>query len=487
MTTLRMGLSQADAQRREPRRWIGLAVLLTAIFVATLDNFIVFVAIPSIRSDLGATFSQAEFVVAGYTLTFALGLITSGRMGDRFGRRRMFLIGFAAFTVASGLCGLAPTASSLVVFRVLQGVAGAVLAPQVLALIRVTFVSPRDRATAFARMGVAIGMGGVLGQVLGGLVVSADLLGLHWRPVFLINLPVGICALLIGPFVLDESRAAGVQRLDLAGAALSSLGLGMLLFPLIEGREAGWPAWSIAMLTASFAVLALFMMHQHRKTVRGTSPLLDTNLFRDRAFSVGLLLILLFFGTISPFILSFSYLTQIGFGLSPVMSALYFSPMAIVFVITNLSVGRFGGTDARRTLFAGAVLATGGTLLSYAACMLVPSTAFTPAYIIPGLIVLGLGQGLFMTPVMNAVLTEIPEAHTGGASGVLNTIQRVGNAMGVAILEIPFFAVLGRAQHEGVPLAQAYTSAFASVAAWLATVLIAVVLLLRLLPSRPTT
>jgi MFS family permease len=237
MRSVQDSLSRADAQRQDPRRRIGLLVLLTAIFVATLDNFIVFVAIPSIRDDLGATFSQAEFAVAGYTLTFALGLITRGRMGDRFGRRRMFLIGFAAFTVASGLCGFAPTASSLVVFRIVQGVAGAVLAPQVLTLIRVTFVSPRERATAFAWMGVAIGMGGVLGQVFGGFVVSADILDLHWRPVFLINLPVGICALLVGPFVLDESRATGLQRLDLVGAALSSLGLGMLLFPLIEGRR----------------------------------------------------------------------------------------------------------------------------------------------------------------------------------------------------------------------------------------------------------
>jgi EmrB/QacA subfamily drug resistance transporter len=355
-------VTPSAAQGQFSKRWIGLAVLLTAVFVSVLDNFIVFVAIPSIRSDLEATFSQVEFVVAGYTLTFALGLITAGRMGDRFGRRRMFLIGFTAFTIASGLCGLAPTASSLVVFRIVQGIAGAVVTPQVLSLVRVTFVSPQDRAKAFAWMGVAIGMGGVLGQVLGGIVVSADILGLQWRPVFLLNLPVGVCALLVAPFVLDESRASGVQRLDLVGAALSAIGLGLLLYPLIEGREAGWPASSLIMLVSSFAVLALFMAQQHRKTIGGNSPLLDTSLFRDRAFPVGLLLVLLFFGTISPYILSYSYLTQIGFGLSPVKSALYFSPMAITFVITNVSVGRFGGTDAQRTLFAGAVLAAAGTL-----------------------------------------------------------------------------------------------------------------------------
>ena len=480
-------VTPSAAQGQFSKRWIGLAVLLTAVFVSVLDNFIVFVAIPSIRSDLEATFSQVEFVVAGYTLTFALGLITAGRMGDRFGRRRMFLIGFTAFTIASGLCGLAPTASSLVVFRIVQGIAGAVVTPQVLSLVRVTFVSPQDRAKAFAWMGVAIGMGGVLGQVLGGIVVSADILGLQWRPVFLLDLPVGVCALLVAPFVLDESRASGVQRLDLVGAALGAIGLGLLLYPLIEGREAGWPASSLIMLVSSFAVLALFMVQQHRKTIGGNSPLLDTSLFRDRAFPVGLLLVLLFFGTISPYILSYSYLTQIGFGLSPVKSALYFSPMAITFVITNLSVGRFGGTDAQRTLFAGAVLAAAGTLMGYAACAVIPSAAFTPAYVIPGLIVLGVGQGLFMTPVVNAVLSEIPEAHTGAASGVLNTMQRVGNALGVAILEIPFFSALETARRSEASHAEAYTAAFASVAAWLTVALVVVVLLLRLLPSRSST
>jgi MFS family permease len=285
---------------RSLRRWIGLGVLLTAIFVAALDNFIVFVAIPSIRSDLGATVAQAEFIVAGYTLSFALGLITSARLGDRFGRRRMFLIGFTSFTVASGLCGAAPDPSSLIVFRIVQGIAGAMLTPQMLAIVRVTFIEAHERATAFAWMGVAIGLGSVLGQVVGGFVVSADFFGLSWRPVFLINLPVGIFALTAGPFVIDESRAPGVQRLDLVGAALSSLGLGLLLYPLIEGREAGWPAWVWAMLVSSSIVLGVFVIHQHRKSLAQTSPLLDTEVFFDRAFCIGLVLILLFYGTIKP-------------------------------------------------------------------------------------------------------------------------------------------------------------------------------------------
>jgi EmrB/QacA subfamily drug resistance transporter len=467
---------------RSLRRWIGLGVLLTAIFVAALDNFIVFVAIPSIRSDLGATIAQAEFIVAGYTLSFALGLIASARLGDRFGRRRMFLIGFTSFTVASGLCGAAPDPSSLIVFRIVQGIAGAVLTPQMLAIVRVTFIEAHERATAFAWMGVAIGLGSVLGQVVGGFVVSADFFGLSWRPVFLINLPVGIFALTVGPFVIDESRAPGVQRLGLVGAALSSLGLGLLLYPLIEGREAGWPAWVWAMLVSSSIVLGVFVVHQHRKSLAKTSPLLDTELFFDRAFCIGLVLILLFYGTISPLILSLSYLLQLGYGQSPVASALYFSPLAITFVIANLSVGRFGGADARSTLMAGAIICAFGYALTYAAAAFIP--AFAPGYLVPGIVLLGLGQGLFMTPVVNAVLSEIPERHTGAASGVLNTMQRVGNALGVAVLEIPFFATFDQARSAGATMVQSYTSAFAVVAAWLAVVMVAVIVLLKFLPSR---
>ena len=207
--------SEVAAPFLEHRRWVGLAVLLVAIFVSSLDSFIVFVAVPNIRTDLGATFADTELIVAGYMFTAALGLIINGRLGDRFGRRTMFIIGFAAFTFASGLCGIAQSPASLIISRLLQGFAASVLLPQILALIRETFTEPRERATAFAWMGVVIGGGAIAGQIVGGLIIAADLWGLSWRPIFLLNLPIGVCALMMALLTAPESST---NRPDELGA-----------------------------------------------------------------------------------------------------------------------------------------------------------------------------------------------------------------------------------------------------------------------------
>jgi MFS family permease len=211
----------------------------------------VFVAVPSIRTSLGATFGETELIVAGYGLMAAVGLIISGRLGDSFGRRRMFMIGFGAFTIASGLCGIAQSPVALIISRLIQGCAASVLLPQVFALIRVTFTDAKERAKAFGWMGVTIGVGAIAGQIVGGLIIAADIWHLGWRPIFLINLPVGVCALIGAPLLVAESVNDARERLDLVGALLSALGLGLLLYPLIEGREAGWPIWSLSMMGAS--------------------------------------------------------------------------------------------------------------------------------------------------------------------------------------------------------------------------------------------
>ena len=462
------------------RETIGLAVMLTGTFVAVLDNFIVFVAIPSIRSNLGASFGQAEFVIAAYTLTFALGVITGGRLGDRFGRRRMFIIGLAAFTIASGLCGMAVSPEVLILSRIVQGLSSAVLSPQVLAIIRVSFAEPQKRAAAFAWMGVVIGLASVSGQLLGGLLVAADLWGLSWRPVFLINIPVGLLALSLAPSMLVESRAPDRKRLDLSGAFLSALGLGLLLYPLGAGREAGWPSWCFGMMALSALVLILFVIHQRRKSAGGGSPLLEMALFRERSFWVGALLCLLFYATLSPMFLSFTLLVQLGFGASPLRAALDFSPLPIAFAIASLVAGRLTGSGAGRVLMSGVVLAMLGVASAWGVCAGLPSLA--PASLIPSLIILGVGQGLFMTPITNVVLSGIHEHHAGAAAGMLTTMQRAGNALGVAALEIPFFATIDRAQAAGIGRAAAYIEAFGLVSSCVAVILAFVTALLFLLP-----
>jgi EmrB/QacA subfamily drug resistance transporter len=468
------------------RSWVGLAVMLTGTFVAVLDNFIVFVALPSIRAMLGASFAEAELVIAAYTLTFAMGVITAGRLGDRFGRRRMFMIGFAAFTVSSTLCGLAPSPRTLILFRIAQGLSAAVLSPQVLAIIRVTFTDTSRRATAFAWMGVVIGLASVAGQIIGGGIIAADIGGLSWRPVFLINLPVGVFALLVAPYVLEESRAHNLHRLDISGALLSALGFGLLLYPLIEGREAGWPRWSFVMLATSVVVLVIFGAHQNAKSRRNASPLLETSLFRERAFTVGMVLTLLFYATLSPIFLSFTYLVQLGFGQSPLQAALDFSPLAAAFAITSLVAGRLTRNGARNVLMAGATITLVGTGWAWFVCLHVQ--AMVPGDLIPALVVLGIGEGLFMTPITNAILSAVHDHHAGSASGVLTTMQRTGNALGIAVLEIPFFVTLEHARASGAGQAPAYTAAFASVAASVSAMIALVIVLLFFLPSgRATT
>lgn len=444
------------------RLWAGLMVMLTGAFMTIMDVMIVNVAIPRIRSDLGASFAEAELVVAGYSLAYAVGLITGGRLGDIFGRRRMFLIGLMGFTATSAACGLAPTPVTLIVARLLQGLAAAILFPQVFSLIRVTFAEARQRTTAFAVMGAVLGVAGIAGQLLGGVLVEADLWGLAWRPVFLVNIPIGLAAFIAAPRMLQESRSPEARGLDLAGVGLSAGGLGLLLYPLIEGREAGWPAWSIAMLLLSVPVLTFFAIHQHRRSLRQASPLLETSLFHDRAFAIGMLLVLTFYSSLNSFFLSTAFLLQLGLRQSPLEAGLIFSTLGVAFVIASVVAGRLTLHHRRAVLIGGAVMALLGYVLAgETAAIAAPLEARD---LIPAFVVLGTGQGLLMTPLLNAILSGIHEGHAGSASGVLSTMQQVGGALGVAIVGILFFAALDHARAGGAAEPTAYAQAFTAAA-----------------------
>jgi EmrB/QacA subfamily drug resistance transporter len=465
---------------------VALGVILAGIFVTVMDNSIVNVAIPSIRTTLGATFAEAELVVAGYTLTFATGLITGGRLGDIFGQRRMFLAGFAAFTLTSALCGLAPGPRTLIVARLLQGVSASMLSPQVFSLVRTTFAEGRERTAAFAAMGVVVGVANVSGQVAGGLLLQADLLGLAWRPVFLVNIPIGVISLIVAPFVLPKAGTLYGRRPDVSGVLLSTAGLGLLMYPLIEGRGAGWPLWSLAMLVASPVVLAAFFLHQRWKTRRNLQPLLDTNLLSDRAFALGSLLILIFFATMTPLSFSFTLLAQMGYDRSPMISALDLACLAGAAAVSSLFTGRLSRGGVRRVLIGGAAFDLVGLLVGLATCAL--KKDFLPADLIPSLLLQGVGYGLFMTPILNAVLSGIQDRFVGAAAGVLTTMQRGGNAVGMAVLEIPFAAALDHARVAGLSNSAAYVHAFMAVSACIVVMILVVIILLFRLPlAQPAT
>lgn len=435
--------------------WLGLYVLLMAGFVTIFDLFVVNVAIPSMQAGLGASFAQIGFIVADYELAFGVMLITGGRLGDLFGRRRLFVVGMVGFTVASALCGLAPSAGFLIGARVLQGLAAALLFPQVYASIRVGFDGD-DRRRAFALLGMTLGMAAIAGQVLGGWMVHADLFGLGWRSIFLINVPIGLFAIAAARYI-PESRAPRRPALDWAGVALVSAGLALLLVPLIEGPGQGWPAWSFWSLGGAVVLLALFHRQQEQQRMAGGLPLVDMRLLAQKRFALCVLLVLLVYSTSSSFFLCFALLVQTGLGLDPFVAGSIFAPCSVGFVLTSLAAPRLVARWGSRAIVAGGLVYAVSIGLLIAQVQMA-GAELVPIRLIPVLIVVGAGQGFIMTPLLNLVLGFVDEAQAGMASGVISTVQQVGAALGVAVVGILFSAAL--AGNDAAAQAGRYASSF---------------------------
>ena len=424
----------------DPRRWVALAVVLIAGFMQLVDISIVNVAIPSIQRDLDATYAQIQWVLAGYQLAFAVMLITGGRLGDIFGRKRVFMAGMAGFTLASALCGLASDPGMLIGSRVLQGLMGAVMFPQILSVIQVTF-PPKERATAFGLFGATIGLATITGPLVGGLLIQADLLGLDWRPIFLVNVPIGVVALALAARFLAESRAPRALRLDPVGVAMVTAGLLLLVYPLVQGRDLGWPLWTFLSMAAAVPVLAGFAVYERRKKARDGSPLVDMDLFRQRSFVPGLLVAGIFFMGIPAFFLTFSLWLQIGLGFSALHAGLTGAPFAVGSALASAASVRLAPNLGRRILSAGSLLLVAGmvaliwTVDRYAG-------AVHSWQLLPALLVCGLGLGSVVAPLVNVVLAGIRGQDAGAASGVLSTVQQVGGAVGVAVIGVIFFGLL---------------------------------------------
>ncbi len=418
-------------------RWAALPVLLAGSFMVVLDFFIVNVALPSIALDLGAGESALEWVVAGYGLTFAAFLITAGRLGDDLGHRRVYAIGLALFTAASAACGLAPSPTTLVLARIAQGVAGAVVMPQVLSIIGVTYRGP-DYVRAVSAYGVALGLAAVGGQVIGGALVETDVLGLGWRSCFLINVPIGLAALALTPRLVPESRTGRRAGLDVAGALALAAGLTAILLPLIEGRQHGWPAWTWISLAVAPVILGGFLWRQLALRRRGEEPLLDLELFRERGFSAGLLTQLLLAGAQASFFVYLALYLQQGRGLGPLEAGLVFSILALAYVIASGPAPGLTERFGRSVVTAGGVsLAVGLGLLAIAVAQL--GVAGSLLALVPGLLLSGAGIGLCFTPLTSTVLGGIDAEGVGAASGALSTTQQVGFSLGVAVTGVLFF------------------------------------------------
>ncbi|KHT14343.1 MFS transporter [Pectobacterium brasiliense] len=436
--------------------WLGLSVLLMAGFVTIFDLFVVNVAIPSMQADLGASFAQIGFIVAGYELAFGVLLITGGRLGDVFGRRRLFVVGMAGFTLASALCGLAPSAGFLIGARILQGLAAALLFPQVYASIRVNFDGD-DSRRAFGLLGMTLGLAAIAGQILGGWLVHANLFGLGWRSIFLINVPIGLLAIAAARFI-PESRTPQRPSLDWMGVALVSVGLTLLLVPLIEGPGQGWPAWSLWMLATAMLLLAMFYRQQERRQRAGYLPLVDMRLLLQRRFLLGMLLVLLVYSTSSSFFLCFALLVQTGLGLDPFLAGSIFAPCSVGFVLASLAAPRLVARWGTVAIVAGALVYAVSIGLLIMQVQLAGAD-LVAVRLIPVLVVVGAGQGFIMTPLLNLVLGFVDEVQAGMASGVISTVQQIGAALGVAVVGILFGTALATGD-DAVAQAGQYVSAF---------------------------
>ena len=425
----------------DPRRWAALVVMLLAAFMNLLDVSIVNIAIPPIQRGLHASYADVQWTLTGYALAYALVLITGGRLGDAYGRKRLFLTGVAGFTIMSALCGAATGPGMLIGCRVAQGAMAAIMVPQVLAVIQVIF-PPRERIKALAGFGVTAGLGTVSGPLIGGLLLQHDLFGLGWRPIFLINVPVGVIAFAASAVLVRESRAANRPRLDPAGVGLISAALLLLLYPLVEGRQLGWPLWTYVSMTLCVPAFAAFVWFERLKGRRGGSPLVPLSLFTDRAFSAGMAVTGTFFLGVASFALVLTLFLQIGLGFSPLHAGLTFLPFSAGVLVSSGAAARLAPRFGRGVTMTGALLIAAGmagliaTLHHYGA-------AVTTWDLVPGLVAAGLGLGAVLAPIADIVLAGVPHRDAGSASGVFNTGLQVGNSIGIALIGVIFFGVLG--------------------------------------------
>lgn len=434
-------LSTADSSPPDSRRWIAFAVVLAAGFMDLLDVTIVNVALPSLQTDLQAQYSQLAWVVAAYVVSFAAVLITGGRLGDIYGRKRIFLIGMAGFTLASLACGVSTSPSMLIGSRFVQGVFAALMVPQILATIRVTFPK-EERGKAIALYGGVSGSASAVGLSLGGLLVQADLLGLSWRPIFLVNVPVGIIALVVAAAVMRDSRSAAAPRLDVPGMVLAITAVLLLVYPLTEGRRLHWPAWTFLMMAAAAVVFGAFIAYERWRTRKSGSPLIELALFRSRPFAVGLVAWMLFWIGFGGFFLVWTLFMQEGLGWTPMRAGL----TAVFFAVgagmgAGLSANTLAPKFGRRVLVGGGLVTIAGLSL-YSVMTAHYEGAFASWQMIFPLIVTGLGFGAVLAPTIDLLLGQVPADEAGSASGVLSAAQQLGLALGVALVGVVFFTQL---------------------------------------------
>ncbi|QMU80108.1 MFS transporter [Streptacidiphilus sp. PB12-B1b] len=438
----RIGSTKApsDTPPAPPRlSTLGLITVLLGAFLPMLDFFIVNVALPTIDRDLAAGPATLELFVAGYGVAYAVLLVLGGRLGDLFGRRRLFIVGSIAFGLTSLACGLAPTALALVAARVAQGASAALMLPQALATIQSATQGER-KARAMGIYGAVGGISVVIGQVLGGVLLSANLFGTGWRLIFLVNVPVAAAAALLALRSVPETRSANPARVDLPGTALLAASLLALLVPLMEGRAVGWPWWTWALLAAFPFLAAAFVAVERRVERSGAVPLIPFSLLRIHGLRTGLTLSVPFFAGFGGFMLVMAVALQQGLDEGPIASGLAMVPMAVGFFAASLAGPRLLNRYGSKVIRTGAVIQAVG-LLVLTLTVFDDWSGLSPLVLLPGMAIAGTGQGLVMPPMIRLILSEIPAERAGVGGGIFATTQQSSLALGVATLGTLFLTL----------------------------------------------
>ncbi|MFE0419477.1 MFS transporter [Streptomyces tendae] len=423
------------------KRTIAITVLIIAQFIDLVDTTITNVALPSIQKDLDATDAHLEWIMAGYLLAFAVLLITGGRLGDIFGRRTMFLIGVAGFGLSSLWAASADTGTMLVAARVVQGGFAGVMVPQVLSSVQVMY-EPAERGKIYGLIGAMSALGSVVGLIAGGWMVEADLFGLGWRSVFLVNVPICVVLLAVASIFVPNSRSDNPPKLDLVGVVLASTTVFLVEFPLIDGRMADWAPWIWVMLGASPVALVVFVLQQRAKMRRDGSSLLPMQLFANHGFSSGLVVQILFWTANGCYILSLGYYLQ---------TALGFSPLATGLTIFAMSVGSIVISPAGDPLakkFGKYVILAGGLIQAAAFVWAIytineKGTSLSGWDLALALGISGAGMVLLIVPLLDESLRTVPAVSAGAASGAFATFQQLGYSLGVAVGGVVFFNTAG--------------------------------------------
>jgi EmrB/QacA subfamily drug resistance transporter len=416
-------------------KWLELAIVLSAPLLSVIDVFIINVAIPAIKKGIRANDAEVQLVIAGYLLGYAACLITGGRAGDHFGRKKVFFWGMLSFTITSCLCGLSMNPSQLNITRFFQGISASFMVPQTIAYIQILFTQPKERAKAIGMFGITLGIASVTGQVLGGWLSGTHGVIEGWRLIFFINLPIGIATLWATHRYVSETAKHQGNKFDYAGTVILTTALFCLIYPLVQGREKGWPLWSIALLVGSFGLFAYFIFNQRQKLAEKGNPLIDVRLFRIKDFNIGLLAVLFHFMLHTSYLLLSAVYLQNGLGVSALDCGLYFILPGVLFTVASVMGSKLMLRFGKRVLQAGALFMGITFLLQLE--FLKPGVSTWLIILLMG--AWGLGNGFVLPSLLNIALKSVPAEYAGAAAGLYSTFQQTASALGVSIIGGIFF------------------------------------------------